>query len=207
MTGDCARARRVLPFLLEGEAEPSDALRAAAHLASCASCRGEAGRDTRVIAELRSLGEVTPPRDIVRDVVHALRSVRVEAPRALKWSAIALLTAMLAVPGLRPWERSGLTWRILARVGEVLHPGELLARLAGLLPKLLSSPLPLIDALSAGQTASGALGALRPGHPGFPLLLLLIASLTAAVFSGCALLGGYMIARPRRRSRSGDGLF
>jgi len=205
---DCRWTRRILPLHLEGEASPADSLRAAAHRASCSSCRIDEARSRAAISAIRSLDPAAPPWDVAGGVLSALRAIRdAGTPRSLKWSALGLLAAILAVPGLRPWELSAVAWKFIVRIGELIDAGELLSRLARLIPELLSSPIPIVESLASGQPASGVASALQPGHPAFPALLLLAATLLTALFSGCALLGGVLLARQRRVPRDSSPIF
>lgn len=196
---DCAWTRRALPFHIEGEASPADSLRIASHLAGCASCRTREADERKLLAEIRSLPPEPPPRDIGAGVISALRALRgASSPRALKWSALGLLAAIFAVPGFRPWELTAVAWSYVVRMGELIEAEQILSRLAGLLPRFLTSPLPLIDALVSGQPASGSGAGIHPGILAVPLVAILAATLLAALFSGCAMLGGFLLSRERR---------
>jgi len=196
---DCAWTRRTLPFHLEGETSPADSLRVASHLAACAACRSREGEERKLLSGVRNLAPQEPPRDIAGGVLAALRAMRrASAPRALKWSALGLAAALLSVPGLRPWELSAFAWKLLVRMGEIIDAEEILARLAAFVPKFLASPMPFIDALVSGQPPGGSGAGLHAFGLASPLLAILAATFLAAICSGCAMLGGYLLARERR---------
>src|SRR5262249_15134591 len=126
----CARVKSLLPFYLEHETGPVDALETAMHLVSCDECAAEADRSRSLTAALRDLAPAAPPRDFAPGIMSRLRRLKSAAstPRAAKWSAIALILGLVLLKGLVPTPAWKTGLRTLARLGELLDLDFLLDR-------------------------------------------------------------------------------
>jgi putative zinc finger protein len=194
--GSCARARSVIPFYLEHEAAPAEALATATHLAACASCATDAERSRRTIVALRSLPSPAPPRDIARDVIAALRKLKRYSVdrRAFKWSAIGLVAALIAFDWTRPQPRSAAGLRLLERLGELVSLDAITDGLSNLLSRLLPSPSSFTDVvLGAGAALRG--GSAESLGPQAAAVIFIAAAFLLAVLSAALIGGGLALSR------------
>jgi len=194
----CGRTRRLLPFHLEHETEPAQALETAQHLLRCDDCAVEASRGRAMTMALRALPLPAPPRDLAPEIMSRLRRLKKGAPAtsAAKWSAVGLLLALLLLRGLLPspaW-RTGL--RALARLGELIDLDFLVDRLMDAFSRLLPSPSTFFDGLAGAGFASGQISAATsPRHA----LIILLSMTTLAIVSGLVVTGVIILTNPGRK--------
>ena len=202
-TRACAKTRSLLPFYLENEVDPAEALDAASHLARCERCAALAERERKVLRALRSLEAPAPPRDLASGVMTALRALKRRAAnsRALKWAAVAsvIIFMVFDLTHWRPQAAAGL--RFLARLGELMNLDGIAGRIAEFAARLLPPPSRVSDIL---------IGATFRSDPGALSLhdiaaLLATAAVIFAALMAPVIFGGIAIVRPsfalRRRLR------
>lgn len=194
----CTRARALIPFYLEGEVQPLEALETATHLSECSACAAESARGQRVLEGLRSLRPPAPSRDVAEGVLGVLRRVRegMTAGRALKWSALGIIVtgALLHMVTARP--APGFTVRMLTRLGEIINLDGLFDRIADLFSRIMPSATGFLDVISGGAPAVGGGAASIPPQLAAAVTLL-AGALLIALLSGCAMLGGLLVGRLR----------
>ncbi len=195
----CARVRRTIPFLVEGEATPLEALDCASHLSSCSRCADQETRARREVdAGVMKNLPVRPVPDIAGRVLHTLRAMRgsVNAGAALKWSSLGVLFILAGIPALIPDATLRIGRSAVTRLGELLDFEEILARMLDLLPGFLPSLTSLTDAARGVSPSAG--GGLPPAGPFVALML-------GAIAAGfvVALLSGGLVLRAAQAARSG----
>jgi hypothetical protein len=125
---------------------------------------------------------------------------RMPAARALKWSAISLLGALLLLDFSRSDPRSILSLQILVRLGELMNLDAVFGRLSDLASKLLPAPSQIPEfAVGAGAAIAGGSHDLAVPST----LVLFVGATFLSLIAGCLLaFGGAIVARPvldRRR--------
>lgn len=192
----CTRARALIPFYLEGEVQPFEALETATHLSECSACAAESARGRRVLEGLRSLRAPVPSRDVAEGVLGVLRRVRegMTAGRALKWSALGIIATGVLLNAVTARPAPGVTVRMLTRLGEILNLDGFFDRIVDLFSRIMPSPTGILDAISAPAVQGGA--ASIPPHLAAAITLL-AGALLIALLSGCAMLGGLLVERLR----------
>jgi hypothetical protein len=197
----CARARARIPFYLEGEVQPYEALETASHLATCDRCTEEVAKGQEVLDALRDLQEPEPPGDIAAGIVSTLRRLRdgltgpVAGRAALKWGALGFAAIAAALHFTTGISAPALGVRMVCRLGEMLNLESLIDRALSFVGRFIPSP--------AGTVLSFlGIENLPAGHTG-PLLspdalaILLVTGASLSVILSVAALG--RIARNRLR--------
>lgn len=194
----CTRARALIPFYLEGEVQPLEALETATHLSECSACAAESARGQRVLESLRSLGSPAPSRDIAEGVLSVLRRVRegMTAGRALKWSALGIIATGALLHAMTARPAPGFTVRMLTRLGEIFDLDGFFDQIVDIFSRIMPSATGLLDAVSVGTPAVGGGAASIPPQLAAAVALL-AGALLIAVLSGCAFLGGLLVERLR----------
>jgi len=197
-TATCARVRSEIPFYLENESDPFEALEMARHLGSCDSCAEEASRDRRALSALRAIAHPTPPRDIAGGALRALKRLRETAVdhAALKWTALGLMLACLAAHASLRFRGSGDGLRLVEKIGELVDVNLLLGRVLEFFYRFLPSASRVIEGMIGGSPLADGAG---PAPPHFAVLIFLSGAILASLLLSGALLAGSLLASGRAR--------
>ena len=192
----CAGAHALIPLYVDHDVQPAEALEIASHLASCPRCAEETERERRIVGALGAPPAPCAERDIAENVISRLRRIRktLPAPRALKWSALGILAALIVLDGLRPGSPTRQGIQLLTRLGELSDIDSLATRVIGLLPHLGPSTTSLQGLLGSGTGASPAVDPLS-----IVATLLLGGALLIVLLSGLVLAGGLAARAFRNR--------